>query len=489
MKLSEKFRGPATSLDDQIESFAIERVPAHQRWHIPAISLVLLGNSTAMFFFSFGAQMGFLVGFPAMLGPLAYFFIGSTITGALTMRVASREGLSQNVLTRALGFGSRGSAVTSFIYAFNYIFYFLFEGSIVSHAIANYFKVPINSAGGILIFAAVGLGTLALVWRGMHAMSFLQTWGFPIFVVLLAVGLWQLGTQHHVIGPSGWHALGATNYATIWGAFSLANGQMIFQGLMATDYGRFADRNIRYRGTASIMLAMLVPMFIVIFLGAMIGYTILGELKGASPELNAQDPGFMFVYVIGAIGVLFAIITQIRINVMNLYSGSIALSNGFDTAANWRPGRPKWMFLVWVVGVAFYSLNVIDHLSIFLAVTGVLTNTWVFVILADYFICRRALGLARTEDIEFHTGHVPAWNPIGLISLGIAVLVGGLGIAGVYPTYYASFLAMVIGPVLHVALTVATRGRYYGESNRGAFSKSRERLASEDTTGAAEEER
>jgi len=90
---------------------------------------------------------------------------------------------------------------------------------------------------------------------------------------------------------------------------------------------------------------------------------------------------------------------------------------------------------------------------------------------------------------SLHTGHVPAWNPIGLISLGIAVLVGGLGIVGVYPTYYASFLAMVIGPVLHVALTVATRGRYYGESNRGAFSKSRERLASEDTTGAAEEER
>ena len=79
--------------------------------------------------------------------------------------------------------------------------------------------------------------------------------GFPIFLVLLAYGLWKLGAQHHIVGPSGWHALGDTNYAAIWGAFSLANGQMIFQGLMATDYGRFADRNIRYRGTASIMLA------------------------------------------------------------------------------------------------------------------------------------------------------------------------------------------------------------------------------------------
>ena len=472
MSFMEKFRGPATSLDDQIESFAVERVPAHLRWRIPAISLVLLGNSTAMFFFSFGAQVGFQVGFPWMLAPLAYFFIGSTITGALTMRIASREGLSQNVLTRGLGFGSRGSAVTSFIYAFNYVFYFVFEGSIVSHAIANYFDIPITSFLSTVIFALVGLATLALVWRGMHAMSFLQTWGFPIFVLLLAYGLWKLGTEHDVVGSSGWDPLGDTGYAAVWGAFSLANGQMIFQGLMATDYGRFADRDIRYRGTASIMLSMLVPMFVVIFLGVLIGYTVLGELGGSNPELQAQDPGFMFIYLMGGVGVIFAVITQIRINVMNLYSGSIALANGFDTAANWRPGRPKFMFLVLVVGIAGYSLNVINHLGTFTAITGVLTNTWVFVILADYFICRRWLGLARKEDIEYRTGDVPAWNPIGLISLGVAVLIGALGIIEVYPTYYASFIAMVVGPVLHVVLTVATKGRFYGRAATSASSES-----------------
>jgi hypothetical protein len=48
-----------------------------------------------------------------------------------------------------------------------------------------------------------------------------------------------------------------------------------------------------------------------------------------------------------------------------------------------------------------------------------------------------------------------------LISLGVAVFVGALGILEVYPIYYASFVAMLLGPILHIALTRATNGRYY----------------------------
>jgi cytosine permease len=102
LNIRDKFRGPAASIDEQIESFAIERVPASQRWPIPAISLVLLGNATAMFFFSFGAQQAFLVGWPWLLLPIGYFFFGAVLIGMLTMRVASHEGLSQNLLSRGL---------------------------------------------------------------------------------------------------------------------------------------------------------------------------------------------------------------------------------------------------------------------------------------------------------------------------------------------------------------------------------------------------
>lgn len=461
MDLLDRFRGPTTSLDDQIESFATERVPASLRWPIPAISLVLLGNATAMFFFSFGAQQTFLVGWPWILLPIGYFFFGAVLIGTLTMRVASREGLSQNLLSRGLGFGSRGAAVTSFIYAVNYVYYFLFEGTIVSHAIAIYFGIEINSAAGIAIFAAVGLLTIAFVWRGMHAMSFLQTWGFPIFVVLLAWGLIQFAANHDPVGVSGWDATGPLTLAAMMNALSFANGQMIFQGLMATDYGRFADKQIRYRGTGTVMLLELIPMFTIIFLGCFLGASLSQELSGPDAESNAQDPGFMFVYIMGLAGVIFVLITQIRINVMNLYSGSLALASGFEVAAHFKPGRPWWMFLVWFFGVVFYATNVINHLGTFLAVAGVLTNTWVLIILADYFICRRMLKLGRTENIEFHEDEVRRWNPCGLISLGVAVLVGAFGIVEIYPIYYASFVAMFLGPILHVLLTVMTKGKYY----------------------------
>ncbi|WP_250548258.1 hypothetical protein [Pseudomonas hormoni] len=39
--------------------------------------------------------------------------------------------------------------------------------------------------------------------------------------------------------------------------------------------------------------------------------------------------------------------------------------------------------------------------------------------------------------------------------------IGAAGILGAYPMYYSSFIAMLVGPVLHIAFSVATKGRYY----------------------------
>lgn len=460
-KLKEWFQGPQDiTKAEAIEDYAIGRVPSRYRWPIPAIILVLLGNSTAMFFFSYGAQFGFTVGFPTMIWPILYFFFGATIIGSCTMKIASKEGLSMALLTRGLGFGYLGSAVTSLIYAVNYIFYFIFEGTIVTHAIADYAGIPINSIGGIAIFAVLGFTTIWFVWKGMSSMQFLQTWGVPIFLVLFLFCLYELTFHFNVVGFSGWLPQDKVTATTIWTALNMANGQLVFQGLLATDYGRFAKPSITYKGTATIMAGMMIPMLLVIFMGAVFAYTLMPHIH-TNAVAQASDPGFIFPFIMGFVGVIFAIITQIRINVMNLYSGSLALSNTMDSIFKFRPGRQWWMLLVWVLGVIFYSANVINYMNTFLAITGILTNTWVFIILADYYICRKVLNLAPNDFVEFRQEYLRTWNPAGVLALLAAVIIGALGVFNVYPIYYASFLAMIAGPVIHVIISAATKGKYY----------------------------
>lgn len=461
-KFQEWFGGPANiGSAEAVEDYAIRKVPSHYRWPIPAIVLVLLGNSTAMFFFSFGSDVAYTIGWPRMIVPLLYFFIGSILVGSMTIRIASREGLTMDLMTRGLGFGYMGSAVTSFIYAINYIFYFLFEGSIVTHAIANYFGINVDSFVGTAIFAVLGLFIMALVWRGMSSMKLLQTYGVPIYTLLLIWGIVSLAHHGHIVGPSGWTATSAITATTFWTALNMANGQFVFQGLMATDYGRFAKPNVRYKGGAWAMIGMLIPMFIIIILGPLFAYSVLPSISGPNAHLNASDPGYVFPLVMGLGGVLFAVITQIRINVMNLYSGSLALSNTFSMAFRFTPGRQWWMILVWILGVVFYSFNVLNYMGTFLAVTGILTNSWVFIILADYFICRKLLKLGPGDFVEYRRPYLYSWNPAGNIALLVSVIVGALGVFNVYPGYYGSFLAMIAGPIVHVIVTVATRGKYY----------------------------
>lgn len=461
-KLKAWFQGPQDITEaEAVEDYAVGRVPSRYRWPIPAIILVLLGNSTAMFWFSLGADMSYQVGWPTLLLPIAYMVILATIIGACVMKLASKEGLSLNLMTRGLGFGYMGSAFTSLIYAVNFIFYFLFEGTIVSHAIAHYAGIEVSSPAGIAIFAAIGLVAIWFVWKGMSSMQFLQTWGVPIFIVLFGFCLYQLTHNYDAVDPSGWLPRGEVSATSLWIVMNMANGQIVFQGLLATDYGRFAKPGISHGGTATIMLGMLIPIVAVMLCGAFLAYTLMPHIEGGDVYAQALDPGFVFPFVIALTGVIFTIITQIRINVMNLYSGSIALSNTMDMTFNFRPGRQWWMLLVWLLGVVFYVFNVLQYTATFLAITGILTNTWVFIILADYFVCRRMLNLAPSDFVEFRREYLRSWNPCGTFALLIAVAIGAAGILGAYPFYYASFIAMLVGPMLHIAFSLATRGRFY----------------------------
>lgn len=470
VSLADYFKGPSASLDDQIESYATERVPDTARWRRPAILLVLTGNVTAMFWFALGGQIGFLVGWPLFLVPVAYMVIGATIVGALIMRIASQQGLSLPLLSRGLGFGAKGSAVASFVYAINYVFYFIFEGSIVSHGLSELLGISINSAAASVVFAIVAMVALYFSWRGMHSMNLLQRFGAPIFLLLFIIGLVMLAKGYVLVGPGQWEVTGGVTGAAMWQAMSLANGQVVFQALIATDYGRFIKRSVSYVGAGAVMLVELLLIVVVMILGVFLGYTMLEHFSGtqAERELSATDPGLIFAVVMGVLGVIFAIITQIRINVMNLYSGSLALANTWDALSQKKVGRQWWMVALVLVGIVLYPINILQYTDKFLAVTGIMTNTWIFILLSDYFVCRKWLRLAPSDSIEFREGEVKNWNVCGLVALLVSIAVGAAGVAGVYPLYYASFVAMLLGPAIYIPLAIITKGSQYGPAAKSA---------------------
>ncbi|MFN6548757.1 allantoin permease, partial [Mycolicibacterium nivoides] len=98
----------------------------------------------------------------------------------------------------------------------------------------------------------------------------------------------------------------------------------------------------------------------------------------------------------------------------------------------------------------------------FLAVTGIMTNTWIFILLSDYFVCRKLLKLAPSSQIEFREGRVKDWNLCGMVALAAGLTLGALGVFGVYPLHFASFAAMLLGPIVYIPLTIITRGSQYG---------------------------
>jgi len=108
------------------------------------------------------------------------------------------------------------------------------------------------------------------------------------------------------------------------------------------------------------------------------------------------------------------------------------------------------------------ELNVLAHLATVFVVLGMFMVSWIATIVSDMSI-NRALGL-RPHEIEFKRAHLYALNPVGTISLILAMGVGlsmVFGIAGPLGFTLAPFAALVTGLIAPVIVALITRGQYY----------------------------
>lgn len=434
------------------EDYALERLPSNWRWGPSTVFMVLAGIITAFFFPATGGT------YLLKYGALATFIgmgIGFVLLTGLTLIVssaASREGLTSDLLTRGCGYGFLGSALTCLIYAFTFCIYAGLEGQILATSLHTVWHIPIG-----YLYVLSGLLFIPLTWYGMAQLSKTMWLSFPLYVGLLALAIIRALNRH---GGFPAHFLTAQPHGAVIGALGILgvmaglSGTIGLNPMEYSDYNRFIrPGHFRRAIFPTIVLPNLLMFGFAFPLGVF--FTLL---------TRSINPGVYFVALLGTgLGVLFAWVTQVRINVTNVYSGSLAFANFFSRVFQWSPTRILWVMLVSVVSIGLMFGDVLTHLLSFLEWDGIYLLAWVATVVADLVVVKGLLRIGPSR-VEYEKHRLRAINPVGVVALVAGIAVGSAiqyAVSNPYVHPLAAYIAFAVAFVVHVAMAVATRGRYY----------------------------
>jgi len=160
------------------------------------------------------------------------------------------------------------------------------------------------------------------------------------------------------------------------------------------------------------------------------------------------------------LAVILVVISQIKINVTNAYSGSLAWTNSFTRLTKHYPGRLVFVIFNRFVALLLMELNVFSFLNTILGFYANCAMAWVVTVAADIVINKRLLRISPMVP-EFRRGML---YPVGfvpvLLSAGtsIAIFFGAFGSA-IQP--FSPAVAILIALLVTPLMAVLTRGRCY----------------------------
>ena len=437
--------------EQDTEDFARTPVPPAARMAWPRIVNVTLGIAGAMIFMQVSGQMALEYGtLNAILAGL-YATIATGILATVFAYFAIVTGLNSNLLARGTGYGFVGAALTSLVYASQFIVLAAIEGSIIAEAIHAY--VPVLPVAALMV--VITIGNIALNWYGMTQLDRFQRYSLPLYVVLL-VGAIVLARGMPTASTANWltsmppeGSVGGVGLLTCMG---ILNGIVGVQSVLTADYARFVRRDqLRIGAIAVGMLPQVGSFFVMGLVG--IWFAV---------RFGQPNPGIYMVAVMGVWGALYTVLSQLRINVINVYSGSLSLSSFFARIFGFAPGRVFWVTTTATLALIAMLSGVLAGIGPVLTFQGVFMFAWAASMAADLLVVK-PLGLAPAP-IEYRQQHLRSWNPVGPIALVTGAVIGGyLALAGPTPVLVATsaFIAGLISFCVHVGLAVLTRGRYY----------------------------
>lgn len=462
---------------ESLEDYTLRFAPrSYRKWSAGVVATSALGGIAYLADFSIGANIGISYGtVNALLGILVAAVV-IFATGFPLAYYAARYNIDLDLITRGSGFGYYGSVVTNVIFAtFTFIFFAL-EGSIMAQGLELGLGIP-----QWLGYAASTVIIIPLVIYGMNTLAKLQVWTTPLWLLLMVVPVGYLLISH----PESINSFFAYTGATGDGGPNLASVMLaagVCLSLMAQiaeqiDYLRFMPpRTAANRGAWWRAVILAGPGWVIFgaikqVVGLFIAIYLIASLDpAASATANEPVHQFLGVYqemmpawLAMTLAVVLVVISQIKINVTNAYSGSLAWTNSFTRITKTYPGRMVFVVVNLLIALVLMEANMFDFLNTILGFYANCAMAWVVTVASDIAINKYLLKISPKVP-EFRRGMLYAVNPVGFVSMlasagvSIAVFFGAFGAAiQPYSPIFAVGLALVLPPVL----AVLTRGRFY----------------------------
>ncbi len=459
-----------------MEDYALRFAPQRfRKWSEWRVANTAFGAASFLILEAVGAtllvQYGFANAFWAILATgLIIFLAGLPIS-----IYAARYGVDMDLLTRGAGFGYIGSTITSLIYAsFTFIFFAL-EAAVMAYALELALGIP--PSWGYLVCALV---VIPLVTHGVSAISRLQVWTQPLWLLLLvvpyvAVFMQDPGALAGVLHYKGERGNTDGFYLPLFGAALTVGIALMTQMGEQADYLRFMPERTpanRWRWWLGVLVGgpgWVVPGVLKMLGGALLAYLAISH---AVPIDRAVDPNQMYLaayeYVFPHYGwavaatALLVVISQLKINVTNAYAGSLAWSNFFSRLTHSHPGRVVWVVFNTLIAFMLMEMNVFQALGDVLGLYSNIAIAWMMAVVADLVI-NKPLGLSP-KGIEFKRAHLYDINPVGVGAMTLASILSvtaHLGFLGELAQAFSALIALGTAFIAAPLIAWATKGRYY----------------------------
>lgn len=459
--------------NETLEDYALRYAPSSfRKWSHYTVGSAAMGGIAYLADYAIGGSIFVTHGFSSGLWAVIAAAVVIFVTGVPIAYYAAKYCIDMDLLTRGAGFGYLGSTITSIVYAsFTFIFFSL-EGSIMAQALQSSLGIPLPV--GYLI---VALAIIPLVVYGMTLLSKMQVWTQPIWFALMLMPIIAVIAVHlHAL--TAWSHFGGTaRTGAKFNVLGFGLGAGVALSLIAqigeqVDYLRFMPTKTPATSRSWWLTVMTTgPGWVVLgaikqlaggFL-AFYAFSKVGSSKAVEPIVQVVGGYKVFVPAAAlALATVFVIVSQVKINVTNAYSGSLSWSNFFSRVFHSHPGRVVWIFFNVGIALALMEAGVFGFLNTVLGFYSNVAIAWIGAIVAD-LVVNKPLRLSPSY-IEFKRAHLYAVNPVGFGSMLVASAVSIAAFYNAFGSYlqaFSPFLALVIAFCLSPLLAVITKGRYY----------------------------